>query len=128
MDADRTDRRSPSNAAFLYLSIRDLLAGKIAAGEFEPGTLLKEARISAQLGVSRAPVRRALALLADAGAIHSAAGQGFIVGRNDAPVRITTRRLVGAATWRMPASAKALRLPTCSSPHVISTPGCVTIA
>jgi hypothetical protein len=43
-------------------------------------------------------------------------------------MRITTRRLVGAAIWRMPALAKMLRLPTCSSPHVISTPGCVTIA
>ena len=43
-------------------------------------------------------------------------------------MRITTRRLVGAAIWCMPASAKMLRLPTCSSPQVISTPGWVTIA
>lgn len=97
---DRADRRSPSGATFLYQSIRDLLAGKIASRELAPGTLLKEARISAQLGVSRAPVRRALTMLAEQGAIRSAEGQGFIVGRDDAPIPITTRRLHEVLTVR----------------------------
>jgi DNA-binding GntR family transcriptional regulator len=93
MDVETTDQRSASSTAFLYLSIRDLLAGKIGSRELGPGTLLKEAQVSMQLGVSRAPVRRALAILAEEGLVRSAEGQGYIVGLHDAPVRISARRL-----------------------------------
>lgn len=93
MDVKTAHRRSPSGAAFLYLSIRDLLAGKIVSRKLGPGTLLKEAQVSTQLGVSRAPVRRALAILAKEGLIRSAEGQGYIVGTHGAPVRISARKL-----------------------------------
>lgn len=86
--------------AYIYASIRDLLAGKIGSQEIAPGTVLKEARISGQLGVSRAPVRRALALLAGEGLIRAAEGQGYIVGTAEAPVHLTTRRLHEILTAR----------------------------
>ena len=67
---------APLGSAFFYASVRDLLAGKIRSGELPAGTVLKEAPISGQLGMSRAPVRRALILLAEDGLITPAAGQG----------------------------------------------------
>ncbi|MCB5409461.1 GntR family transcriptional regulator [Pseudogemmobacter faecipullorum] len=78
--------------AFLYASVRDLLADRILRGEIGPGTVLKEAVIALHLGVSRAPVRRALALLAEAGLIRAALGQGYITG-TAGPVRISSREL-----------------------------------
>ena len=42
--------------------------------------------------------------------------------------RITARRALGRLTSVKPASAKTWRAPTCSSPQVISLPGCVIIA
>src|ERR1700691_2190112 len=42
-------------------------------------------------------------------------------------ILITTRRLVGRVTSLNPAAAKALRLPTWSSPEVIVFPGSVSI-
>jgi hypothetical protein len=42
--------------------------------------------------------------------------------------RMTTRRSVGRLTSLNPAASKTLRLPTCSSPHVTSCPGCTSMA
>lgn len=86
-------RPGPSpGPGYLYASIRDLLADRIRRGEIAPGTVLKEASIASQLGFSRAPVRRALALLAEEGLIRAAAGQGYITG-SAAPLRIDNRKL-----------------------------------
>lgn len=96
MGLARTGRQGeggPSGSTFLYASVRDLLAGKIRAGELPAGTVLKEARISSQLGMSRAPVRRALTMLAEDGLITPAAGQGYVVGRSGSPLRLSSRRL-----------------------------------
>jgi DNA-binding GntR family transcriptional regulator len=78
---------------FLYISIRNLLASKIESGDIAPGTVLKEAQISVQLGISRAPVRRALAMLMQEGLIRPASGQGHIVGESGAPLQVDMRRL-----------------------------------
>ena len=78
---------------FLYASVRDLIAARIASGELAPGSVLKAAGIAAQLGISRAPVRRALALLAGAGSIRAAEGQGYLVGAAGAPLHLSPRRL-----------------------------------
>ena len=84
---------APPGNAFFYASVRDLLAGKIRSGELPAGTVLKEAPISGQLGMSRAPVRRALILLAEDGLITPAAGQGYVVGGSRTPLRLSSRRL-----------------------------------
>lgn len=79
---------------YLYVTVHDLLATKITAGELPPGTLLKEARLSQQLGTSRAPVRRALALLAERGLIRTASGQGYVVGTDhEVGVSLSSRKL-----------------------------------
>lgn len=76
----------------LYLAVRDLLAGKIAAGGIAPGSVLREASVARQLGVSRAPVRRALALLTESGVLRGLQGGGHVVGMA-APVALSSRAL-----------------------------------
>lgn len=84
----------PAAAPFLYGMIHDLLAARITSGELPAGTVLKETNLSHQLGISRAPVRRALGLLVERGLITPARGQGYVVsGRADAQVVISPRRL-----------------------------------
>ncbi|QEU08519.1 GntR family transcriptional regulator [Paracoccus yeei] len=87
------DQAGGAGGAFFYASVRDLLAGKIRTGELPAGTVLKEARISSQLGMSRAPVRRALAMLAQQGLVTRASGQGYVVGRSGTPLRLSSRHL-----------------------------------
>lgn len=77
-------------SAYLYESVRALLEQKIADAELPDGALLKEAAVATHLGISRAPVRRALTMLAEKGLIRPAEGQGYIVGR--APARRLTSR------------------------------------
>ncbi|MBK8438845.1 MAG: GntR family transcriptional regulator [Rhodobacter sp.] len=89
----QTPQRPVPGGAFLYASVRDLLAGKIDSGELPHGTVLKEAQISTQLGMSRAPVRRALAMLAEQGVIRAADGQGYVIGAAETPVPLSSRRL-----------------------------------
>jgi DNA-binding GntR family transcriptional regulator len=66
--------------SYLYDSVYNLLSQKILDEELPPGALLKEAAVATHLGVSRAPVRRALAMLAENGLVRPAAGQGYVVG------------------------------------------------
>ena len=91
-DADMPGAGEGAGAAFLYDSVRNLLEQKIAVGEVPPGALLKEAAVATHLGVSRAPVRRAMAMLAEQGLIRPADGQGYIVGAARAR-RLTPREL-----------------------------------
>ncbi len=81
-----------TGSAYLYDSVRNLLEQKIAAGEVPAGALLKEAAVATHLGTSRAPVRRALAMLAERGLIRPADGQGYVVGDARAR-RLTSREL-----------------------------------
>lgn len=97
---------------YLYISVCDLLAEKIRSGVLPSGTLVKETHLSAQLGMSRAPVRRALSILAQKGMVRAADGQGYIVGSAAKPLahmtprqlhKILARDLSGidrSAAWR----------------------------
>lgn len=67
-------------SAFLYESVFGLLQRKIASGAMPTGAVLKEAAVAIHLNVSRAPVRRALAMLAERGLLRPADGQGYVVG------------------------------------------------
>lgn len=78
--------------AYLYESIFGLLEQKIASGAIPSGAVLKEAAVATHLNVSRAPVRRALAMLAERQLIRPADGQGYVVGQ-DHPKLLTAREL-----------------------------------
>ena len=52
----------------------DILREAIVSGELEPGEPIKDTELAARLGLSRTPVREALARLADAGMVESKPG------------------------------------------------------
>jgi DNA-binding GntR family transcriptional regulator len=64
-------------------SLRDrafaALKQRILEGEIPPGTVLSEARVAEELGISRTPVREALARLAHEGLARRFPGRGVIV-------------------------------------------------
>jgi DNA-binding GntR family transcriptional regulator len=100
--------RSQTGAApRLYQRILGILAGQIERGERRPGERLQESAIAAQFGVSRAPVRQALAELLHTGLIEKAEGQGYMVSARseagDAPRFDTSPggdlRLVPYSSW-----------------------------
>ena len=63
-----------------YDVIREALAANIESGGLPPGTRLFTAAVADRLGVSRPPVKRALMLLEEEGAIHRSREHGFVVG------------------------------------------------
>ncbi len=83
-DSDPNDPSLTGATAYLYQSIFDLLEQKVASHAIPAGAVLKEAAVATHLNVSRAPVRRALAMLAESGLIRPADGQGYIVGEGKA--------------------------------------------
>ena len=61
------------------LSVADTLRAQIFEGEIAPGSHLMEVVIANELGVSRTPVRHALARLADEGLLIYQPNRGFLV-------------------------------------------------
>jgi DNA-binding GntR family transcriptional regulator len=57
------------------------LLRQIFSGELTPGCPLREAELSAQLGVSRTPIREALGRLAEYGVVESRPNHGCVVSR-----------------------------------------------
>lgn len=57
----------------------EFLRSKILSGELPPQSRIKEQEVAAQLGVSRTPVREALARLESEGLIHSSPRRGAVV-------------------------------------------------
>lgn len=49
----------------------DVLLAAIVSGELEPGQVIRDAELAAQVGLSRTPIREALARLADDGLVES---------------------------------------------------------
>ncbi|MFI5080745.1 MAG: GntR family transcriptional regulator, partial [Streptosporangiales bacterium] len=57
--------------------VRRILVGQISAGQLRPGQRLgAERALAAELGVSRATLRQALAVLADNGMVRRVPGRG----------------------------------------------------
>ncbi len=94
----------------LYERVYGILARQIRDGERPHGERLGESSVAAQFGVSRAPVRQALADLERDGLIEKSAGRGYAVRRlrrkrqsagaePSAPSAHADLRLVSAASW-----------------------------
>lgn len=64
----------------LYQAAYNALRYHIDEKRLQPGLVLLEGRIADVLGMSRAPVKRALAQLCDEGLIHRFDGRGYLVG------------------------------------------------
>lgn len=71
--AEKPEAPAPARLAATHAPLNQVVAGmlreRILSGDFAPGERLAEERISAELGVSRMPVRDALRLLAAEGVV-----------------------------------------------------------
>ena len=63
--------------SFLQLDAYSHIKERILSGEFQPDTLYSETRLSAELGISRTPVREALQCLSQDGYITIVPSRGF---------------------------------------------------
>ena len=76
--------------------VRQVLAERIAAGELRPGQRLgAERALAADLGVSRATLRQALAVLADSGVVRRVPGRGGGTFVSRDKIERDTSRVVG---------------------------------
>ncbi|WP_327098525.1 GntR family transcriptional regulator [Nocardia vinacea] len=62
-------------------AVADVLRSAILAGKLAPGSQLREAHLAADLGVSRAPLREAFAILTDEGLVEKVAYRGAFVAQ-----------------------------------------------
>ncbi len=89
-------RTAPFSTRPLYLQVRDLLAGRIASGDWKPGgTLPNEIDLARDLSVSPGTVRRALEQMEDERLIHRRQGRGTFVAdpaSEDLAIRYTNIR------------------------------------
>ncbi|WP_448624453.1 GntR family transcriptional regulator [Geodermatophilus sp. URMC 64] len=74
----------------LYRRVRQVLAERIATGEYRAGDKLpSEPVLAAELGVHRLTVRRALEELAREGLLHARQGAGTFVTQQPSPIAVT---------------------------------------
>lgn len=80
-----------------YLEVADDLRRRITTGELRPGRLLpSESQLATDHGVSRVTVRRALAVLRDAGLVDSRQGFGWFVTPSPVPQPLDGLRTIEA--------------------------------
>jgi DNA-binding GntR family transcriptional regulator len=92
----------------LYQRAFELLAEQIRSGRLPTGSELNETSVANQFGVSRAPARRALSELAEAGLVERRSGRGYLVRRGAAAARAAPvtgdhafgHKLVPEPSWR----------------------------
>ncbi|MCT8998879.1 GntR family transcriptional regulator [Chelativorans intermedius] len=86
--AGRRDLRIGSSPR-LYHRVFEILSAQIRQGVLAPPATLTETAVAARFGVSRAPARRALAELAEAGLLTRSASRGYVVagGGSHQPAR-----------------------------------------
>lgn len=65
--------------SFLQLQAYDYIKNHILSGELAPGTLHSETRLSAEIGISRTPMREALQCLSQDGYITIVPSKGFMI-------------------------------------------------
>jgi len=81
----------------LYLQLKKVISDMISSGELQPGNPMKtEAELCVEFGISRYPVRQALALLVEEGFLNRTRGRGtFINAKLPAGVENDKSKLLG---------------------------------
>jgi GntR family transcriptional regulator len=78
----------------LYLQIKDVLVGRLAAGDWRPGEAIpSELELAAQFGVSHGTVRKAIDALADDNLVVRRQGKGTFVATHTEEAQSTYRFL-----------------------------------
>ncbi len=92
----RDSTAAPATPSFapLYLQIKDLLVGSLAAGEWPPGEAIpSEIELAARYGVSQGTVRKAIAALAADNLVVRKQGKGTFVATHTEEAQSTFRFL-----------------------------------
>ncbi|MFT3688546.1 GntR family transcriptional regulator [Paenirhodobacter sp.] len=85
---------APSMTPQLFETAAQVLRANIARGLLPEGLVLQESALSERLSMSRAPVKRALALLESEGLVSRFSGRGYLVGTGGgSPHRANLREL-----------------------------------
>lgn len=79
--------------ATLFEVAADLLRTNVQDGKLGPGVVLQESALAERLTMSRATVKRALAILRDEGLVQRFSGRGYLVTGGDVPLRLDLRKL-----------------------------------
>jgi len=97
--ADSTYTTIPEKAPDLYTHVYEIVRDAVLTGRFGPGVQLKERALAAELGVSRTPLRQALARLTADGLLEQVAKVGVFVRKaaSDAISDETARELMELA-------------------------------
>lgn len=108
-DVDTDGEAGAGSSPRLYQRVYDILADEIDKGSLVSEIPLTEAAIAARFGVSRAPARRALAELQNAGLIERSQARGFVLAAGQGPASGTAslrtaawqgvQKLVSLPTW-----------------------------
>ena len=73
-------------AEYIYIQLADILAAKIAAGDFPAGSRLpSEAELAETYEVAKMTVRRALEVLRERGLVRTLHGRGSVVVAPERP-------------------------------------------
>ncbi len=110
--------------ATLFEAAATLIRANISEGKLEPGVVLQESALAEMLSMSRATVKRALAILANEGLIRRFSGRGYLVtGADETPRRVDLRTLdlyfdsidetVGKPNWQRIQDAVEKELSRC---------------
>ena len=85
---------SDPQPATMFEAAAELLRTNILDGKLGPGVVLQESALAERLSMSRATVKRALALLCDEGLVQRFSGRGYLVtGGGETPRRLDLRTL-----------------------------------
>ncbi|WP_166504507.1 GntR family transcriptional regulator [Thioclava sp. IC9] len=85
-------RASEPHPSTLFEAAADLIRANISHGKLAPGVVLQESALAERLSMSRATVKRSLALLAEEGLIRRFSGRGYLVaGSDETPRRLDLR-------------------------------------
>ena len=94
----------------IHQQLKEILKSKIKQGEFKPGDRLPtEYELCEEYAISRAPVRQALAGLANEGFLHRQQGRGTFVNHN-VPLEVKPLQVVVTEDSWIPPLRKAVRL------------------
>ncbi len=96
------DHPARGAAPRLHEQLAAILGDRIRRGLIAPGTRLRELHVSAEFGISRAPVRKAFARLQSEGLLVPVRGHGLAV-----PAAVRARR---SGPHKLPSAQAALRL------------------
>ncbi len=113
-EEERTGPQTQGTTPRLYERAYEILAQQIRDGAYPPGTRLRQTTVASQFGISRAPARQALEMLARDGLVDKGNRRGFLV-RLQAGKPLGTALPIPGSETPPPQGAPDMRLTSAAS-------------